>query len=289
MPNILADLVLPLALLAASPFVGGLLAGIDRRITARMQGRIGPPLAQPFYDVIKLWGKSPSIASRLQPILSFGYLGFALLGAAVLTFRLDLLLMLFVISLADVCLIAASFNSKSPFSNMGAKRELLSVLAYDPVIIMVVISIYLVTGSFLVDGILSLERPILTLLPGAFAAMELVLLVQLRKSPFDVSATGHAHQELVRGVYTELSGYTMAMVEVGHWVRVFTILSLAALFWAPNLLAGSGLAFALFFTSIVIDNVYPRLTWQRMLRITWLAGFLLLAANIAVLIIAGAV
>ena len=64
-----------------TPLIGGLLVGVDRKLTARMQERVGPPLAQPFYDVLKLWGKTPMIASKLQPVLAFGYLGFALVAA----------------------------------------------------------------------------------------------------------------------------------------------------------------------------------------------------------------
>jgi ech hydrogenase subunit B len=70
----------------ATPLIGGLLVGVDRKLTARMQERVGPPLAQPFYDALKLWGKSPMISSGLQPVLAFGYLGFALVAAGLVTF-----------------------------------------------------------------------------------------------------------------------------------------------------------------------------------------------------------
>ena len=46
-----------LCYLVLAPFLGGLLDGCDRKISARMQGRIGPPLLQPFYDVQKLFNK----------------------------------------------------------------------------------------------------------------------------------------------------------------------------------------------------------------------------------------
>ena len=62
--------------LVAAPLIGGLLAGIDRRISARMQARLGPPLLQPFYDVAKLWCKEPLVVRRSQNfyILFFGHL-----------------------------------------------------------------------------------------------------------------------------------------------------------------------------------------------------------------------
>ncbi|MDP2899403.1 MAG: NADH-quinone oxidoreductase subunit H, partial [Candidatus Bathyarchaeota archaeon] len=99
-----------------------------------------------------------------------------------------------------------------------------------------------------------------------------------------VSGSGHAHQELVRGVYTEFSGYTLALVELGHWTKVALLLGFASLFWAPNLIVGMALAFALFFVVLVIDNSYPRLDWKTMVKTTWVVGFLLIIANIAGLI-----
>ena len=281
--------VLPVAFLALSPLIGGLLMGVDRKVTARMQNRVGPPIVQPFYDVVKLWGKKPFITGAFQPVLAFGYLGFAFLALAILAFGMDVLLTIFTVAIADICLIAAGYNSKSPFSYLGAKRELFSMIAYEPILIMIAISIYLVTGSFLLGGVYSLELPLAVLLPGAFVAMAFVLIVELKKSPYDVSASMHAHQELVRGVFTEFSGYTMAVVEVGHWTKMVLILSFVALFWAPNLLIGAGLAFIFFFAAITIDNSYPRLTWQRMIRTVWVAGFALILLNIAGLIVFGVI
>ena len=274
--NYIVNIVLPVLLTLGAPVVGGLLMGVDRKITARMQSRVGPPLLQPFYDAIKLWNKRPVIASRLQPVLAFSYLGFSLLAFGLLMFRQDL----FTTALTDTCLITASLNSKSPYSYLGGRRELLSVLAYEPVLIMSFVSIYMVTGSFLVDEVLAYRMPLLIQLPAVLIALVLVLIVEMKKSPFDVSASGHAHQELVRGVYTEFSGYTMAMLELGHWVKVTLMLSIVALFWAPNLLIGAALSLAAFFIVLVVYNSYPRLTWRSMIKTTWGVGFIFILANI---------
>jgi ech hydrogenase subunit B len=146
------------------------------------------------------------------------------------------------------------------------------------------ISNYDVTGSFMVQRILNLSYPLLIYLPLTFIALIPVLIIDLKKSPYDVSASGHAHQELVRGVFTEFSGYTLALVELGHWTKIVLMLSLVTLFWASNLLIGIFLAFVLFFVVLVIDNVYPRLNWKTMLKTTWSTGILLIIANIVGLI-----
>jgi len=273
-----------ITLVVLSPVIGGILMGIDRRLTARMQSRMGPPLMQPFYDVIKLWGKEPFIASSLQPVLAFGYLGFSVAAFALLAFGQDMLLMIFTMAIADLCLIVAAFNSKSPFSNIGARRELIGMMSYEPVMLLAAISIFFVTGSFMVDSIYEINKPLLMFLPLTFLALIPILIIDMKKSPFDVSGSGHAHQELVRGIYTEFSGYTLALVELGHWTKVALLLGFASLFWAQNIVVGAALAFALFFVVLVIDNSYPRLDWKTMIKTTWIVGFLLIIANIAGLI-----
>jgi len=276
---------IPILFVVLAPVIGGLLMGIDRKLTARMQSRIGPPILQPFYDAIKLWGKQPFLASGLQPVLAFGYFGFSVAAYALLAFGQDILLMIFTIAVADVCLIVASFNSKSPYSNIGAKRELLGMMSYEPVMILAALNISIMTGTFMIQGIFDITVPLLPYLPLTFLAMIPVLVVYMKKSPFDVSASGHAHQELVRGIYTEFSGYTLALIEFGHWTKVALMLSFATLFWAPNLIVGVALALTLFFVALVIDNVYPRLDWKSMVKTTWTAGFLLIIANIIGLIV----
>lgn len=282
--NIILNLVLPIILVLFAPILGGFMMGIDRKLTARMQSRIGPPLIQPFYDVIKLWGKQPFISSSIQPILAFSYFAFSLTSFALLAFGQDLLLIIFTIAIADLCLIVASLNSKSPYSVLGGKRELISMMSYEPILLLMAISIYYVTGSFMVQKILSLNYPLLTYLPLVFLALIPVLIIDLKKSPYDVSASAHAHQELVRGVFTEFSGYTLALVELGHWTKIVLMLSIVTLFWATPIYIGIFLAFILFFIVLVIDNVYPRLNWKSMLKTTWSVGILLIIANIVGLI-----
>jgi len=272
-----------------APILGGILAGLDRKITARMQGRVGPPLLQPFYDVIKLWGKEPFIASPLQPMLVIGYLVFILTGLVLLAFRGDMLHIIFTLTLADIFLIVAAYNSGSPYSNLGARRELLAMLSYEPLMVLTAMGIQIVTGSFLLEGIFSYNLPLLVVLPAAFIAQQFVLIIDMKKSPYDVSGSSHAHQELVRGVYTEFSGYTMAIVEITHWIKTVFILRLMSYFWVNNLAIGVGLALSLWFVAILIDNIYPRLTWKHMLRTTWLTGFILILANLVGLVVLGVI
>lgn len=281
------QIIIATILALATPVIGGILAGVDRKLTAKMQERIGPPLVQPFYDVLKLWGKNPMISNNLQPILAFSYLGFALLAAGMVTFQQDLLLVLFIMGIADICLTVAAVSTKSPYSYLGGRREFLAMLSYEPVMLLVDIAIFLVTGSFTIKGIYAYGKPLAMVLPLALVALMFVLVIEMKKSPYDVSGSGHAHQELVRGVFTEFSGYTMALIELGHWTKLATTLMIFSLFWAPNPVIGAVISLAMFFIALVVDNIYPRLTWQKMLKTTWTTGFILVLLNLAVLVFGG--
>jgi len=284
-----ATILTAVILALATPLIGGLLAGVDRKLTARMQERVGPPLVQPFYDVLKLWGKNPMISNSLQPVLAFSYLGFALLAAGMVTFQQDLLLVLFIMGIADICLTVAAVNARSPYSYLGGRREFLAMLSYEPVMLLADIAIFLVTGSFTIKGIYAYGQPLLMVLPLVLVALQFVLVIEMKKSPYDVSGSGHAHQELVRGVYTEFSGYTMALVELGHWAKLATTLMIFSLFWAPNPLLGGAISLAMFFVALLVDNIYPRLTWQKMLTTTWSLGFALILLNVVALIFGGVI
>jgi ech hydrogenase subunit B len=246
---------------------------------------MGPPLLQPFYDLIKLWGKEPFITNTIQPTLAFGYLVFTVTGLALIALQEDLLFILYTVLIADVCLAVAAYSTKSPYSNLGGKRELLAMLSIEPILVLTAIGVHLVTGSFQISSIFAYQTPLLLILPAALLVQIIVLVIDMKKSPFDISGSSHAHQSLVRGVYTEFSGYTQALVEMGHWLKVYFTMSLIALFWAQNILIGAALAFILFFVAIVIDNLYPRLDWKDMLKTSWTFGFLMILVNLIVIVV----
>jgi ech hydrogenase subunit B len=279
------DIVLRILYVLTAPIVAILLTGIDRKITARMQNRMGPPLIQPFYDMLKLWGKEPFISNLIQPTLAFGYLAFTVTGITLIALQEDLLFIIYTVLIADVCLAVAAYSTKSPYSNLGGKRELLAMLSVEPIMVLTAIGVHLVTGSFLISGIFAYSTPLIFVLPAALAVHIIVLVIDMKKSPFDISGSSHAHQSLVRGVYTEFSGYTQALVEMGHWLKIYFTMSLIALFWAQNFIIGGAIAIVIFFIAILIDNLYPRLDWKDMLKTSWTFGFLLILVNLIVIVV----
>jgi formate hydrogenlyase subunit 4 len=280
----MSPLLSALLYLALAPVLGCLLAGLDRIATARMQGRQGPPLLQPYYDVRKLMGKQAAEINGFQGYYLTGFLVFTAAAGALFFHGGDLLLVIFALTLGAVMLVMAAFSAHSPFAHLGAHRELLQMLAYEPMLILTAMGLYLATHSFAVGAILQAPRAPLLLLPGVFLGYLFILTFKLRKSPFDLSASHHAHQELVRGLTVEISGGHLALVELAHWYENVLLLGILYLFLAPlgapAALAGLALCYLL---EVLVDNSSARLRWETALRSAWLVALLLGGLNILLL------
>ena len=266
-----------------SPIVGGLLAGVDRRLTAWFQGRFGPPILQPFYDVIKLLGKEKQVVNYWQIFCVHMYLISSVLCIALFAKQADLLMIYFVMTIGAVFMVEGALAVPSPYSQLGAQRELIQMLTYEPLLVIVFVGIYFVTGSFKIDAILAYDRPIFLLLPLLYLVLTFALTIKLRKSPFDISASHHAHQELVRGVLTEYSGPYLAILEIAHWIDIVLILAICSLFWSSSWIGMLILLVVTYMAEIIIDNVTPRMTWKWMLTYVWGVGIGLSFFNMALL------
>jgi len=267
--------------LFVAPIIGGLLFGIDRRITARLQGRYGPPILQPFYDFFKLLGKERIAVSKLQFVWIYAYLLFMVASLLVLTLGSDLLVLVFLLGFAGVSLVLGGFSSKSPYSHFGANRELLQIMAYEPVLLLLAIAVYAQNGSFLISDIIRQPKPLMYTLWPLFIAVIYVLTIKMRKSPFDISTCHHAHQEIVKGVTTEFSGPYLALYQLAEWYEIVLVLGIVALFWTSPLIVGIIIALVAFLLELLIDNVTSRMTAPWMVRLSWTFGLILGIFNIA--------
>ncbi len=190
-----------------------------RKLTARAQGRVGPPITQAFYDAAKLWAKDTPVANPWLPFCSWVYLGGAATSVVLFFLGSDLLLVFFVQAVGAVFLVIGALSVPSPYSQVGAQRELLQMLAYEPLLILVIVGIYVTTGSFRIESVFMHDKPLLLELPLLFVVLGYALTIKLRKSPFDISGSHHAHQEIVKGVYTEYAGRNLALPRTGPLVR----------------------------------------------------------------------
>lgn len=276
-----------LAFVFFAPVVGGLLSGIDRKLTARMQGRIGPPLLQPFYDVGKLFQKENLVVRRTQNLYMEFFFVMTIFTGALFFSGGDLLLVIFALTLAGVFFAFGGYKASSPYSFIGAQRETLQMMAYEPAVILVAVGLYMVTRSFQVSDIVAYPKPLILDLPGFFVAFFFILAIKFRKSPFDLSTSHHAHQELVKGITTEYSGRTLALIEIAHWYEYVFVLGIGYLFFAWNVWIGFLVAFFLFELVLIIDNAAARVRWQWMVAGAWIVAFVAGGANIIYLMLRG--
>jgi formate hydrogenlyase subunit 4 len=288
------------AYLILAPFVGGLLAGLDRKLSARLQGRVGPPVLQPFYDVFKLLEKEPVTVNGAQDFYVVCCFVFMVITGAFFFAGLSLLLVIFTLTTASLFLVAAAYSSNSPYAQVGAERELLQMMAYEPMVLITAVSLYLVTPfinergelarSFNVSEIVANPHLGVQYLPGVFIGFLFILTIKFRKSPFDLSMSHHAHQELVKGLTTELSGRTLAILEISHWYENVFLLGFVFLFLANGttlmIVIGVIVCLVAYFFETFIDNVNARMKWQFALNASWIVSLVCGAVNFLIIYVA---
>ena len=115
-----------------------------------------------------------------------------------------------------------------------------------------------------------------------------ILTIKLRKSPFDLSYSHHAHQDLVKGVTTEMSGKVLGQVEIMHWCENVLFLAWIALFFVWNspvcIIAVVVALVLVYFLEIWIDNNFARVKWQLLLKSAWIVTLVFAGINIALLV-----
>lgn len=285
--NIIAIIIATVAFAIIAPVLGCLLAGVDRIVSARMQGRVGPPLLQPYYDVRKLLGKENVSVNSSEGVYITCALVFTILAGGIFFSGGNLLMSVFVITLSALFFIVAAYSSRSPYAEIGAGRETLQVMAYEPMVLFMAVGFFMAAGTFDVAGVFALDAPVITNIWLVFLGFLFILTIKLRKSPFDLSYSHHAHQELVKGITTEMSGPTLAKVEIMHWCENILFLGWTGMFF----IWGNPVSFVIalvaivliYFLEIWIDNNFARVKWQAMLKSAWVVALVAGGINIAVL------
>lgn len=282
-------IILAVCFIVLAPFVGGFLEGCDRKISARMQRRIGPPVLQPFYDVTKLFKKQYVVVSRSVHFLLVSYMSLMILTGAMLFAGTDLLMCFFVLSTAATFLYFAAAVTNSPYTTIGAQRELIQMMAYEPVVLLTAAGFYVAAGSFNTADIINSDYSLIIKMPGFFFAFVFIMTIKMRKAPFDISTSHHAHQELVKGITTEMSGKNLGIFNITEWYENIFLLGVVALFilnknpW--SILAAVIVILLVYFVEILIGNSNARMKWETMLKMTWIVTLFSAGVNLLVLMV----
>jgi ech hydrogenase subunit B len=281
------NLIKIIAIIIFTPLVGGLLTGFDRIISARLQGRQGPPLLQPFYDVLKLTEKESIEVNSMHRFFVYVSLVFVVFTTLIMLSGGDILLAIFALTLGSVFFVLGGYASNSPYNTIGSERELLQIMSYEPMVLLTCIGLYYAQKSFFIKDIIAASKPSIIYLPGVFIGLVFVLTFKLRKSPFDLSMSHHGHQEIVKGITTEYSGKDLAVIEVTHWYEVIISLTLVYVFFATA--APISHVFAViacllvYLFEIIVDNSSARVKWQHALKSAWVVTGIMGTVNLLIL------
>jgi len=234
--------------------IGMLLCGIDRKIVARMQKRVGPPVLQPFYDFFKLCGKEtiiPAAASKTT-FLAAPLVGLAALvvlqlfipihGFSAFSGMADIIVILYLLLIPAMAAMLGGAASGSPYAGIGLSREMVTIIACELPLVMVLLAVGKVVGGDAVTFSFSkianyqlLNGSLIThasLIPAAIA-MLLIIPGETGNHPFD---TAEAETEICEGLLAEYSGAPLAVYKLTHCVKVLTLTS----FFAALFLGGIG-------------------------------------------------
>lgn len=233
---------------------------LDRKIAARMQHRVGPPLLQPLADLVKVLAKevinpkgADISAFDAAPLLALAsvmtaFLYVPVIGKSPLSFSGDLILVLYLLTIPTLVLFVMGWLSRNVFACMGGLRTVTQLFIYEVPFFLVMLAPAIMAGSWSVSEIAAWQQThpwFLLLQPIGFVIALVALQAKLERTPFDIP---EAETEIVAGPWTEMTGHRLAVMKLAFDVSLVT---------------GSALIVALFLAG-------PELPWT--ISPPWLAG-----------------
>jgi len=279
---------------AAASVVGMFAHWFDRKLTARIQWRVGPPFFQPVWDFLKLLGKEvivPEGASR------FLFLAAPLFGLAAVTvvtailiraiifpaqsFVGDLIVVIYLLTVPSQAVILGAFASANPLASLGGSREMKQILSYElPFILAIVVVLIKAGGAIRIGEIIRYQaasRPVVASVSGALAFLMSLLVMQakLAKAPFDAP---EAETEIMGGAYIEYSGVALGLFKLTQWMMLFTmplfliVVFLGGVNWAGswlNLVYAALEYLGILLVMVLIRNTNPRVRIDQTMKFFW--------------------
>ena len=233
--------------IAFAIFMGVLLLGINNKLVARMQNRVGPPILQPWYDFLKCCGKETIVPRHAHRFVFIGApvagllvlltaaLFIPLAGHTVFHASADLIVVLYLLTFVGVMSIVGASSTGSPFAGVGLSREMVAMISYELPFVLIILAVGRLCGrgtelgaTFSLYEIAAWQAAngsVLfhwSMIPAAIA-MLLVIPCEVGMHPFDIA---EAETEICEGMLTEYSGFPLAVYKLTHTVKVYVMTSL---------------------------------------------------------------
>jgi NADH-quinone oxidoreductase subunit H len=294
-------LVFPGLLFAA--ITGAFLSWFDRKITARVQFRKGPPLLQPFYDFFKLLLVKETILPKhgspviflLAPV--FAIFGATMAGVFILLplfnittgFRGDLLVIFYLLTIPSFSYIIGSLASGNPLAAVGGSREMKLILSYELTFLLVIAGIIMKCGQqFDLNSIIKAQQdgsPFIGSISGVILFIVGIFCIQAKLAlvPFDMP---EAEAEITEGIFIEYSGSPYALIKATKYIMFFILPSfIIALLMSGFRLEGINILWALLkvigvvLLLTLIRNTSPRVKIKQAMNffLIWMNLFAIIA------------
>lgn len=285
---------------ALTAVIGLVASWIDRKVTARVQMRVGPPLLQPFYDIVKYCVKEtcvpaggPRTLFLAAPLLGFAAATIAstilwnsLFGGRLFggVFVGDLIVVVYLLTIPAIAVVLGSFASRNPLASLGGSREMKLILSYELPFVLAVLVPVIKAHSIRLDAILAADAA-LPSLSGLIALVVVILCMQAKLTlvPFDMP---EAETELSGGVYVEYSGPPLAIYKLTRAMMLFIMPTFVITVFGGGL-TWYGIGFVVWFVVllviiVLVRNTAPRVRIDQALRFFW--GPVTVAALLAVVL-----
>ncbi len=226
-------------------FLSPLLEGIARKVVALIQSRIGPPLLQPYFDLLKLFGKeevtnTDNILFKYTPLICFSS---TLLLALLIPFGIDaplsmsgdIIVFSYILIFSALMVLISGISSGSPYGVIGSSREMMMILTVEPVFVIALITAAVKSESLSFSGIAQWQidngLPFSMMVAGT--ALFLTILRSLSRMPFDIV---EAETEIMGGPFIEQAGPKLALFKWSYYVKnlVFASLFFSVFFPWPH-------------------------------------------------------
>ena len=306
---LLAYFIFPGLLFASA--LGLLFIGIDRKVSAHMQHRIGPPIWQEFLDFGKLLGKEDITPAAAQGFV-FTIVPLIALGAAItvmlllpinsarpaLTSVADLIIIIYLLNIPAICVMLGGYSSACPFGAVGANRYVVQLFSYELIFIVTVLTAAVKVGSLSIGDIITYQAHNSWLafkLPLATAAIVVAAQAKLLRVPFDIP---EAESEIVHGPFTEYSGPKLGLMRLAYAIELFAVAGLiTALFFGgpvahtiagvqiPGVVSFLIKTFAIVLFTTNIRNIAARLRIDQAMKFFWTIIALIAIVNLIIVVL----